>query len=110
MERTPTGLYLQDMKEGEGFTAQRTSLVSVRYVGYLPDGTIFDTTGDGEPMQFRLGGREVIKGWNQGIPGMKRGGLRRLVIRPSLAYGPRGRGRVPPYSTLIFDIQLLDVR
>lgn len=110
MERTSTGLYLQDRTVGEGFTAQRTSLVVLRYVGYLPDGTVFDTTGDGEPFQFRLGGNEVIRGWNQGIPGMKRGGVRRLVIRPSLGYGPRGRGRIPPNSTLIFDIQLLDVR
>ncbi len=110
MERTPTGLYLQDVSEGEGFTAQRTSLVTLRYVGYFPDGTIFDTTGDGEPFQFRLGGSEVIKGWNLGIPGMKRGGVRRLVIRPSLAYGARGRGAIPPNATLVFDVQLLDVR
>lgn len=110
MERTAGGLYIEDLSEGDGFTAQRTSLVTLRYVGYLPDGKVFDTTGDGEPFQFRLGGSEVIKGWNQGIPGMKRGGVRRLVIRPSLAYGPRGRGAIPPYSTLVFDVQLLDVR
>jgi len=110
MERTSGGLYLQDLREGDGFAAARTSLVTLRYVGYLPDGTIFDTTGDGEPFQFRLGGSEVIKGWNQGIPGMKRGGIRRLVIRPSLAYGSRAVGKVPPYATLIFDVQLLDVR
>jgi FKBP-type peptidyl-prolyl cis-trans isomerase FkpA len=110
MERTAGGLYLQDLREGDGFAAARTSLVTLRYVGYLPDGTVFDTTGDGEPFQFRLGGSEVIKGWNQGIPGMKRGGIRRLVIRPSLAYGARAVGKVPPYATLIFDVQLLDVR
>ncbi len=110
MQRTSTGLYVQDLKEGDGFTARRTSLVTLRYVGYLPNGTIVDTTGDGEPFQFRLGGNEVIKGWNQGIPGMKLGGIRRLVIRPSLAYGSRGTGRVPPNSTLVFDVQLLDVR
>jgi len=110
MERTSTGLYIQDLKEGEGFTARRTSLVTLRYVGYLPDGKVFDTTGDGEPFQFRLGGNEVIKGWNQGIPGMKRGGIRRLVIRPALAYGSRGTGGVPPNATLVFDVQLLDVR
>ncbi len=110
MVRTASGLYVQDLREGEGFTAQRASLVTLRYVGYLPDGTVFDTTGDGEPFQFRLGGSEVIRGWNQGIPGMKRGGVRRLVIRPSLAYGARGRGVIPPYATLVFDVQLLDVR
>jgi len=110
MERTSTGLYIQDLKEGEGFTARRESLVTLRYVGYLPDGRVFDTTGDGEPFQFRLGGNEVIKGWNQGIPGMKRGGVRRLVVRPSLAYGSRGTGGIPPNSTLVFDVQLLDIR
>jgi FKBP-type peptidyl-prolyl cis-trans isomerase FkpA len=110
MERTSTGLYIQDLKEGEGFAARRESLVTLRYVGYLPDGKVFDTTGDGEPFQFRLGGNEVIKGWNQGIPGMKRGGIRRLVVRPSLAYGSRGTGAIPPNSTLVFDVQLLDVR
>ena len=110
MERTSRGLYLQDFKEGDGFTAQRTSLVTLRYVGYLPDGTIFDTTGDGEPFQFRLGQSEVIRGWNLGIPGMRRGGIRRLIVRPSLGYGSRAVGKIPPNTTLVFDIQLLDVR
>ncbi len=110
MQRTPSGLYLQDLKEGDGFAAQRTSLVTLHYVGYLPDGTIFDTSSGGDPFQFRLGGNEVIRGWNQGIPGMKRGGIRRLVVRPALGYRSQGRGRIPPNSTLIFDIQLLDVR
>jgi len=110
MQRTASGLYLQDLRVGEGFAAQRTSLVSVRYVGYLPDGTVFDATGDGEPFQFRLGGNEVIRGWNQGIPGMRLGGIRRLVVRAELGYGSRGRGRVPPNATMVFDVQLVDVR
>jgi peptidylprolyl isomerase len=110
MVRTPSGLYLQDLRPGDGFTAGRTSLVTVHYVGYLPDGTVFDTSARGDPFQFRLGGSEVIRGWNQGVPGMKQGGLRRLVVRPSLAYGSRGLGRVPPNTTLIFDVQLLSVR
>jgi len=110
MERTPQGLYVQDLREGEGFAAQRTSLVSLHYVGYLPDGTIVDTSAGGEPFQFRLGGDEVIRGWNLGVPGMRPGGLRRLVVRPALGYRSQARGRIPPNSTLIFDIQLLDVR
>ena len=110
MQRLPSGMYVADLREGTGLTAQHTSLVSVRYVGYLPDGKVFDTTGAGEPLTCRLGGSEVIRGWNQGIPGMKRGGLRRLVIPPGLAYGRRGRGAVPPNATLIFDVQLLEVR
>ena len=109
-ERTATGLYVQDLTEGEGFTAKRTSLVKLHYVGYLPDGSIFDTSSGGEPLQVRLGANEVIRGWNQGIPGMKRGGIRRLVVRPSLAYRSQSRGRIPPNSTLVFDVQLLDVR
>lgn len=110
MERTSTGLYIQDLTPGEGFTAQRSSLVSLHYVGYLPDGTIFDTSAGGEPFRFRLGGDEVIRGWNLGIPGMRRGGMRRLVVRPSLGYRSAARGRIPPNTTLVFDIQLLEVR
>lgn len=110
MERTSSGLYIEDIREGSGFTAQRTSLVSLRYVGYLPDGTIFDATGDGVPFQFRLGQSEVIKGWNEGIRGMRRGGIRRLVVRPSLGYGSRSVGKIPPNTTLVFDVQLVDVR
>ena len=110
MQRTSTGLYVQDLREGDGLAAQRTSLVTLHYVGYLADGTIFDTSSGGEPFQFRLGGNEVIRGWNQGIPGMKRGGIRRIVVRPSLGYRSQGRGRIPPNSTLVFDVQLLDVR
>jgi FKBP-type peptidyl-prolyl cis-trans isomerase FkpA len=110
MQRTPTGLYIQDLEPGTGILAQTTSLVSVRYVGYLPDGTIFDTTGSGEPFTFRMDAREVIRGWSQGIVGMQQGGIRRLVVRPSLGYGSHGRGSVPPNTTLVFDVQLLDVR
>lgn len=110
MERTPAGLYVQDVSVGDGFTAQRTSLVTLHYVGYLPDGTVFDASSGGEPFRFRLGGNEVIRGWNLGIPGMKRGGVRRLVVRPSLGYRSQERGRIPPNTTLVFDIQLLDVR
>ncbi len=110
MERIPAGLYMQDLRMGDGFTAQRSSLVAVRYVGYLPDGTVFDATGQGEPFQFRLGANEVVRGWNLGIPGMRVGGIRRLVVGPRLGYGSRGRGRVPPNTTMIFDVQLVDVR
>lgn len=110
MERTPAGLYLQDVVEGEGFAAQRTSLVTVHYVGYLADGTVVDSSTGGEPFQFRLGRNEVIRGWNQGIPGMKKGGIRRLVVRPALGYRSRATAKIPANSTLVFDIQLLDVR
>lgn len=110
MERTPSGLYMQDLEEGSGPTAQRTSLVTVHFIGWLPDGTVVDSSLGGEPFHFRLGGNEVIRGWNQGIPGMRRGGRRRLVVRPGLAYGSRGSARVPPGATLVFEVRLVDVR
>ncbi len=110
MERAPSGLYLQDLAEGAGPAARRTSMVTVHYVGWLPSGTVVDSSLGGEPFQFRLGGNEVIRGWNQGIPGMKRGGRRRLVVPPRLAYGSRGTARVPPGATLVFEVHLVDVR
>ena len=110
MELTRTGLYIQDLRPGDGLIACRTSRVTLHYVGYLHDGTIFDTSAGGEPFQFRLGESEVIRGWDEGVRGMKIGGLRRLVVRPRLAYGSRGTGSVPPNTTLVFDVHLLSVR
>jgi FKBP-type peptidyl-prolyl cis-trans isomerase len=110
MERTPSGLYLQDLAEGAGPTAQRTSLVSIQYATWLPDGTLVDTSVGGDPFTVRLGGNEVIRGWNEGIQGMRVGGRRRLVVRPGLAYGSRGTANVPPGATLVFEVQLTDVR
>ena len=105
---TSSGLYLQDMNEGTGTMARRTSHVWIYYVGWLPDGTVFDGQLQGDPFHFRLGGNEVIRGWNEGIRGMRIGGRRRLVVRPGLAYGSRGRGKVPPGATLVFEVQLID--
>lgn len=108
-ERTASGLYIQDIEIGEGPTARRTSRVWISYIGWLPDGTVFDGNVGGEPYHLRLGGSEVIRGWNEGIVGMRRGGVRRLVVRPGLAYGSRGRGDIPPGATLIFRVTLVDV-
>lgn len=110
MKKTPAGLYLEDLREGEGATAQGTSLVTLHYIGYLPDGTVFDASVGGEPFQFRLGASEVIRGWNLGVPGMREGGIRRLVIRPALGYRGKAAGRIPPNTTLVFDMKLLSVR
>ena len=110
MEQLPSGLYLQDLSEGVGAVAGRTSRVWIHYISWLPDGTVIDSSLGGEPFHFRLGGNEVIRGWNQGIPGMKIGGRRRLVVRPGLAYGSRGQGDVPPSATLVFEVQLVDAR
>lgn len=109
-EHTPSGLYVQDLEEGRGAAAFRNSLVYIQYAGWLPDGTLVDTSVGGAPFQFRLGGNEVIRGWNEGIQGMQVGGRRRLVVRPGLGYGSRGSARVPPDATLIFEVELVDVR
>ncbi len=90
--------------------ARRTSLVTIHYVTWLSDGSVVDASLGGEPFTLRLGGNEVIQGWNQGIPGMKVGGRRKLVVRPGLAYGSRGTPNVPGNSTLVFEVQLVDVR
>ena len=110
MEKTASGLYLLDIVVGDGPVARRTSRVWVKYVGRLPDGTVFDANLGGEPYHTRLGGSEVIRGWNEGIQGMRVGGRRKLVVRPGLAYGSRGSANVPPDATLVFEVQLTDVR
>jgi len=110
MELRPSGLYVQDLAEGVGAVAGRTSRVWIHYIGWLPDGTVVDSSLGGDPFHFRLGGSEVIRGWNEGVTGMKIGGRRRLVVRPGLAYGSRGQNRVPPHATLVFEVQLMDTR
>ena len=108
MSRTPSGLWIQELAEGTGREALEGDQVRVHYVGYLPDGTVVDASVGGEPVEFRLGADEVIRGWNLGIRGMKVGGRRRLVIPPDLAYGARGRPPgVPGNAVLVFEIQLL---
>ena len=107
-ELTPSGLYVQELNVGTGPPARRTSRVWIYYVGWLPDGTVFDGQLEGDPFHGRLGGSEMIRGWNEGIRGMRVGGRRRLVVRPGLGYGARGRGKVPPGATLIFELQLID--
>ena len=107
-ERTSSGLYMKDLTVGLGSTASGVDEVWIYYVGWLPDGTVFDATLEGDPFHFRLGANGVIRGWDEGIRGMKVGGRRRLVVRPGLAYGTRGRARVPPGATLVFEVQLID--
>ncbi len=110
MEVLEPGLYVQDIVSGSGRVARRTSLVWIHYITWLPDGTLIDTSVGGEPFNFRLGEDEVIKGWNAAIPGMQLGGNRKIVVRPGLAYGSRGTAKVPPGSTLIFQVELVDAR
>jgi len=110
---TPTGtatITIQDLVVGTGALALAGDTVTVNYVGTLTNGTKFDSSYDtGIPFPFRLGTGQVILGWDQGIPGMRVGGKRHLVIPPSLAYGTQGSGAVPPNATLLFDIELLSI-
>jgi peptidylprolyl isomerase len=110
--KTPDGLQYWDLKAGTGPTAMRGQKVNVHYTGWLTTGKKFDSSVDaGKPFSFTLGAGEVIKGWDEGVAGMKVGGKRQLRIPPDLAYGPRGAaGVIPPNATLIFDVQLLGVK
>ncbi|WP_420211168.1 FKBP-type peptidyl-prolyl cis-trans isomerase [Burkholderia aenigmatica] len=106
---TESGLKYEDLTEGTGDVAQAGQTVSVHYTGWLTDGQKFDSSKDrNDPFAFVLDGGMVIKGWDEGVQGMKVGGVRRLTIPPQLGYGPRGAGGViPPNATLVFEVELL---
>jgi FKBP-type peptidyl-prolyl cis-trans isomerase FkpA len=108
---TSSGLQYWDIVVGTGAVAVAGKTVKVHYTGWLTDGKKFDSSVDhGQPLSFPLGGGRVIKGWDQGVAGMKVGGKRQLRIPPELGYGARGAGgAIPPNATLIFDVELLDV-
>jgi FKBP-type peptidyl-prolyl cis-trans isomerase len=110
--KTADGLQYWDIKVGAGTEAKNGSHVKVHYTGWLTSGKKFDSSVDaGTPFDFTIGKGEVIKGWEEGVAGMKVGGKRQLRIPPALAYGERGYpGAIPANATLIFDIQLLDVK
>ena len=108
----PSGLRYQDLAVGDGALAETGMSAAVHYTGWLTDGTKFDSSVDrGQPFSFRLGAGQVIRGWDEGVRGMRVGGKRKLTIPPDLGYGAAGSGRViPPNATLVFEVELLDVK
>lgn len=109
---TDSGLKIEEITIGDGSEANIGHTVSVHYTGWLLDGTKFDSSHDrNEAFEFPLGQRWVIAGWDEGVQGMKIGGKRKLTIPSNLGYGPRGAGGViPPNATLIFEVELLELR
>lgn len=113
---TPSGLKYDDVKVGGGTQASKGKTVSVHYTGWLDEkgvkGKKFDSSQDhGQPFQFHLGSGEVIRGWDEGVAGMKVGGKRILMIPSKLGYGERGAGgAIPPNANLIFEVELLEVK
>ncbi|HTQ78054.1 MAG TPA: FKBP-type peptidyl-prolyl cis-trans isomerase [Burkholderiales bacterium] len=112
---TASGLVIEELALGSGDTAVAGKSVTVHYTGWLTDGVMrgrkFDSSKDrNDPFVFPLGGGQVIKGWDEGVQGMKVGGTRKLTIPPALGYGSRGAGGViPPNATLWFEVELLKV-
>jgi FKBP-type peptidyl-prolyl cis-trans isomerase FkpA len=108
---TESGLVYEDISEGAGDAAVAGKMVSVHYTGWLTDGTKFDSSKDrNDPFMFPLGAGHVIRGWDEGVQGMKVGGVRKLTIPSQLGYGERGAGGViPPNATLVFEVELLKI-
>jgi FKBP-type peptidyl-prolyl cis-trans isomerase len=109
---TKSGLKYIDEKEGTGAEAKKGDTVDVHYTGWLKDGKKFDSSKDrGRPLSFKLGEGRVIKGWEEGISGMKVGGKRKLIIPPDLAYGEKGfPGAIPPNAELTFEVELVGIK
>ncbi len=109
---TESGLQYVDLVVGHGRQAELGDTATVHYTGWLANGAKFDSSRDRtEPFSFRVGAGRVIKGWDEGVAGMKVGGKRKLIIPPDLAYGSRGAGHViPPNATLTFEVELLGLR
>ncbi len=107
---TKSGLKYVDLKVGDGDEAKLGKTVEVNYTGWLKDGKKFDSSVGKDPFSFRVGAGEVIKGWDEGVAGMKVGGKRKLIIPADLAYGKTGRGPIPGDAELTFEIELLKIK
>jgi peptidylprolyl isomerase len=108
---TADGLQMQDLAVGSGQEVKSGDTVTVQYLGTLIDGTKFDSSYDrNQPFTTQIGVGQVIKGWDEGIVGMKVGGKRKLTIPPALGYGNQAAGSIPPNSTLVFEVELLSVK
>lgn len=106
-------LQIEDLKVGDGAEAKHGKEVTVHYTGWLTNGKKFDSSVDRKkPFKFKLGAKQVIKGWDQGVQGMKIGGKRKLTIPPDMGYGAAGAGGglIPPNATLVFEVELLKVK
>jgi FKBP-type peptidyl-prolyl cis-trans isomerase FkpA len=112
MFKTSSGVEYDDLQKGTGEAATRGDSVTVHYTGWLLDGTKFDSSKDaGEPFTFKLGAGEVIKGWDEGVAGMKVGGKRKLWIPAELAYGRRGAPpEIPPNAELVFEVEMVQLK
>ena len=109
MTPLPSGLYVQDLVTGQGAVADSGKTIRVYYTGWLTSGERFDTNRGSTPFSFTLGAGAVIKGWDEGVRGMRVGGRRRLVVPPALGYGNRTSGLIPAGSVLVFDVELVSV-
>ena len=109
VEQYPDELQIEDLTRGTGEAAIAGMNVIVHYTGTLTTGQQFDSSLTREPLRFKLGARKVIKGWDQGLLGMKVGGKRRLIIPPRLAYGDKTAGLIPPRAWLIFEVELMAI-
>jgi peptidylprolyl isomerase len=111
MTHAPAGFWYGDVTVGQGKEARDGSTVTVHYTGWLPNGKKFDSSRDrGEPFAFTIGAGQVIRGWDEGVKGMREGGRRKLVLPPAMAYGEAGAPPdIPPGATLVFDVEALKV-
>jgi peptidylprolyl isomerase len=108
MTRTPSGVYYEDVKPGDGDVIRAKKQVTIKYTGWLPNGNKFDSNADGIEFMFSAG--RVIRGWDDGLEGMRVGGIRKLVIPPELGYGFRDAGKIPAGSVLVFRVEVVRMR